>query len=70
VVKLHEEFFLPGEVILEQGTVVDQIYIVAHGCLVLLAEFNNFITLRDLCTRSVCERNLHRSRENRAELYD
>jgi potassium channel len=34
VVKLHEEFFLPGEVILEQGTVVDQIYIVAHGCLV------------------------------------
>jgi len=35
VVKLHEEFFLPGEVILEQGTVVDQIYIVAHGCLVL-----------------------------------
>lgn len=33
MVKLHEEFFLPGEVILEQGTVVDQIYIVAHGCL-------------------------------------
>ncbi|KAL6652668.1 hypothetical protein ACP70R_011593 [Stipagrostis hirtigluma subsp. patula] len=33
VVKLKEEFFLPGEVILEQGTVVDQIYIVAHGCL-------------------------------------
>ncbi|XP_039820792.1 potassium channel KOR2-like isoform X2 [Panicum virgatum] len=33
VVKLHEEFFLPGEVILEQGTVVDQIYIVVHGCL-------------------------------------
>ncbi|VAH48169.1 unnamed protein product [Triticum turgidum subsp. durum] len=33
VVKIQEEFFLPGEVILEQGTVVDQIYIVAHGCL-------------------------------------
>ncbi|RLM73921.1 hypothetical protein C2845_PM15G09520 [Panicum miliaceum] len=33
VVKLHEEFFLPGEAILEQGTVVDQIYIVVHGCL-------------------------------------
>nr|QCT84044.1 potassium channel SKOR [Thinopyrum elongatum] len=33
VVKLHEEFFLPGEVILEQGTVVDQIYILGHGCL-------------------------------------
>ncbi|KAF8714844.1 hypothetical protein HU200_027378 [Digitaria exilis] len=33
VVKLNEEFFLPGEVILEQGTVVDQIYIIAHGCL-------------------------------------
>lgn len=33
---MHEEFFLPGEVILEQGTVVDQIYIVVHGCLVLI----------------------------------
>ncbi|TVU14283.1 hypothetical protein EJB05_37743, partial [Eragrostis curvula] len=33
VVKLHEELFLPGDVILEQGTVVDQIYVVAHGCL-------------------------------------
>ena len=38
---MHEEFFLPGEVILEQGTVVDQIYIVVHGCLVLIFS-NNF----------------------------
>jgi len=44
VVKLHEEFFLPGEVILEQGTVVDQIYIVVHGCLVLIFS-NNFVTM-------------------------
>jgi potassium channel len=34
VVKLNEEFFVPGEVILEQGHVVDQIYIICHGFLV------------------------------------
>ncbi|MQM14768.1 hypothetical protein Taro_047705 [Colocasia esculenta] len=33
VSKLNEEFFLPGEVILEQGSAVDQVYIVAHGLL-------------------------------------
>ncbi|KAF3337833.1 potassium channel KOR2-like protein [Carex littledalei] len=33
VIKLNEEFFVPGEVILEQGHVVDQIYIVCHGFL-------------------------------------
>ncbi|XP_042480826.1 LOW QUALITY PROTEIN: potassium channel SKOR-like, partial [Macadamia integrifolia] len=33
VIKLHEEFFLPGEVIMEQGNVVDQIYFVCHGVL-------------------------------------
>ncbi|XP_056682346.1 potassium channel SKOR-like isoform X2 [Spinacia oleracea] len=31
VTKVHEEFFLPGEVILEQGNVVDQLYLVCHG---------------------------------------
>ncbi|KAK1263128.1 Potassium channel KOR2 [Acorus gramineus] len=31
VTRLNEEFFLPGEVILEQGTAVDQLYIVSHG---------------------------------------
>ncbi|KAK3426424.1 hypothetical protein EUGRSUZ_F02882 [Eucalyptus grandis] len=31
VTKLHEEFFLPGEVIMEQGNVVDQLYFVCHG---------------------------------------
>nr|XP_043632103.1 potassium channel SKOR-like [Erigeron canadensis] len=31
VTRVHEEFFLPGEVILEQGTVVDQVYFVCHG---------------------------------------
>ncbi|KAM7251465.1 hypothetical protein ACFE04_023348 [Oxalis oulophora] len=29
--RVHEEFFLPGEVILEQGKVVDQLYILIHG---------------------------------------
>lgn len=31
---MHEEFFLPGEVIMEQGNVVDQLYFVCHGVLV------------------------------------
>ncbi|KAI3890114.1 hypothetical protein MKW92_016373 [Papaver armeniacum] len=31
VMKLNEEFFLPGEVILEQGSVVDQVYVISHG---------------------------------------
>ncbi|BFG25530.1 hypothetical protein CerSpe_118040 [Prunus speciosa] len=31
VIKLHEEFFLPGEVIMEPGNVVDQLYFVCHG---------------------------------------
>ncbi|XP_058108353.1 potassium channel SKOR-like isoform X3 [Magnolia sinica] len=33
VIKLHEEFFLPGEVIMEQGTMADQLYFVCHGML-------------------------------------
>ncbi|XP_024187428.1 potassium channel SKOR isoform X1 [Rosa chinensis] len=33
VTKLHEEFFLPGEVIMEPGNVVDQVYFVCHGVL-------------------------------------
>ncbi|XP_059623235.1 potassium channel SKOR isoform X1 [Cornus florida] len=31
VIRVHEEFFLPGEVILEHGNVVDQLYFVCHG---------------------------------------
>ncbi|KAF2295542.1 hypothetical protein GH714_033164 [Hevea brasiliensis] len=34
VIRLHEEFFLPGEVIMEQGNVVDQLYFVCHGVVV------------------------------------
>ncbi|KAJ6387376.1 hypothetical protein OIU78_017153 [Salix suchowensis] len=30
-IRVHEEFFLPGEVIIEQGHVTDQLYIVCHG---------------------------------------
>ncbi|KAE8688796.1 Potassium channel GORK [Hibiscus syriacus] len=33
VIRLHEEFFLPGEVIMEQGNVVDQLYFVCDGVL-------------------------------------
>uniref|UniRef100_A0A7N0UWU2 Potassium channel n=1 Tax=Kalanchoe fedtschenkoi TaxID=63787 RepID=A0A7N0UWU2_KALFE len=33
VIKVHEEFFLPGELIMEQGHVVDQLYFVCHGVL-------------------------------------
>ncbi|CAK7324876.1 unnamed protein product [Dovyalis caffra] len=30
-IRVHEEFFLPGEVIIEQGHVADQLYVVCHG---------------------------------------
>ncbi|KAJ0981246.1 hypothetical protein J5N97_009501 [Dioscorea zingiberensis] len=33
VIRLQEEFFLPGEVIMEQGNAVDQLYFVCHGVL-------------------------------------
>ncbi|URE31927.1 Potassium channel [Musa troglodytarum] len=33
VIRLQEESFLPGEVILEQGNTVDQLYFVLHGIL-------------------------------------
>lgn len=29
--RIHEEFFLPGEVIVEQGNVMDQLYVICHG---------------------------------------
>lgn len=38
VIRLHEEFFLPGEVIMEQGNVVDQLYFVCHGVLVCILQ--------------------------------
>ncbi|KAL6548678.1 hypothetical protein OROGR_008444 [Orobanche gracilis] len=37
VTHVHEEFFLPGEVIMEQGDIVDQLYFVCHGVLELFA---------------------------------
>ncbi|KAG5529742.1 hypothetical protein RHGRI_030203 [Rhododendron griersonianum] len=33
VIRVHEECFLPGEVIMERGNVVDQLYFVCHGML-------------------------------------
>ncbi|KAF6169834.1 hypothetical protein GIB67_034226 [Kingdonia uniflora] len=33
VIRVHEEYFLPGEVIMEQGDAVDQLYFVCHGVL-------------------------------------
>lgn len=38
-VKVHEEFFLPREVIIEQETDVDQLYILCNGNVVCL-QFN------------------------------
>lgn len=38
---MHEEFFLPGEVIMEQGSVVDQLYFVCHGVLVCVIILDN-----------------------------
>ena len=40
--RVHEEFFLPGEVIIEQGKVVDQLYIICHGEVVWIV--NAFIS--------------------------
>ncbi|XVE91039.1 hypothetical protein DITRI_Ditri20bG0124000 [Diplodiscus trichospermus] len=40
-IKVHEEFFLPGEIIIEQGNVVDQLYIVCHGKLVEVGRGQN-----------------------------
>ncbi|XP_073525972.1 LOW QUALITY PROTEIN: uncharacterized protein [Phyllobates terribilis] len=37
--KVHEEDFLPGEVIVEQGSIVNQIYFICHG---KVGEFENF----------------------------
>lgn len=34
VIRLHEEYFFPGEVITEQGNVVDHLYFVCEGSLV------------------------------------
>ncbi|KAK1287000.1 Potassium channel KOR1 [Acorus calamus] len=33
VIRLHEEFFLPGEVIVEQGNAIDQLYFICYGVL-------------------------------------
>ena len=43
-IKVHEEFFLPGEVIIEQGNVVDQLYIVCHGKLVRFSSTNSMLS--------------------------
>ncbi|RZS18331.1 hypothetical protein BHM03_00050577 [Ensete ventricosum] len=41
VIRLQEEFFLPGELILEQGNAVDQLYFVCHGILVTIIIYNS-----------------------------
>lgn len=33
-IRVHEEFFLPGEVIIEDGKTVDQLYFLCDGKLV------------------------------------
>lgn len=49
--RVHEEFFLPGEVVIEQGSVVDQLYIVCHGGLVwvLLQTWQSMYLLQLQC---------------------
>ncbi|KAL8123943.1 hypothetical protein AgCh_011807 [Apium graveolens] len=39
--KVHEETFLSGEVIVEQGDVMDQFYIICHGKLILQEELGS-----------------------------
>jgi CRP-like cAMP-binding protein len=39
-IKVHEEFFIPGEVIIEQGNVIDQLYIICHGEVVWIFLFS------------------------------
>ncbi|KFK33311.1 hypothetical protein AALP_AA6G358500 [Arabis alpina] len=41
VIRLHEEYFLPGEVITEQGNVVDHLYFVCEGLLEALVTRTN-----------------------------
>nr|DAD38815.1 TPA_asm: hypothetical protein HUJ06_013137 [Nelumbo nucifera] len=55
VMKLNEEFFLPGEVILEQGSAVDQVYIVSHGCLeeVAIGEYGSEEFIAELEPHSI-----------------
>ncbi|CAA7400838.1 unnamed protein product [Spirodela intermedia] len=50
VVRLQEEFFLPGEIIMEQGNAVDQLYFVSHGVLdgVAIAEDGSEETILQL----------------------
>lgn len=50
--RIHEEFFLPAEVIIEQGDVVDHLYIVCHGELVWLSKFNLNVFVR-MCIFSI-----------------
>eukprot|EP01018_Ginkgo_biloba_P005869 Gb_20816 [translate_table: standard] len=55
VTKLQEEFFLPGEVIMEQGNAVDQIYFVSSGLLeeVLIGEDGSEETITQLRPNSL-----------------
>ncbi|ONK57795.1 uncharacterized protein A4U43_C09F4170 [Asparagus officinalis] len=55
VMKLNEEFFLPGEVILEQGSAVDQIYIISHGHLeeVVIGEDGSEESIAELATYDI-----------------
>ncbi|KAK1410666.1 hypothetical protein QVD17_37204 [Tagetes erecta] len=50
VTKVQEEFFLPGEVIMEQGIVVDQLYFICHGNLeeVVICEDGSEETISNL----------------------
>ncbi|KAI7756265.1 hypothetical protein M8C21_015499 [Ambrosia artemisiifolia] len=55
VTRVHEEFFLPGEVIMEQGIVVDQLYFICHG------KLEEVLTCEDGSKEVVSDLTLHDS---------
>jgi len=55
VTRLTEELFLPGELIIEQGNAIDQLYIVSHGSLkeLIVAEDGSEETIAELGPHSI-----------------
>lgn len=48
-IKVHEEFFLPEEMIVEEGTAGDQLYFLCDGKLVWLRKRFNYELLGKSC---------------------
>lgn len=70
VVRLHEEYFFPGEVITEQGSVVDHLYFVCEGSLVrniyhCVFVVSSFRLSSHMCTYIFVGGSCYRNRWNR-----